>query len=110
MKGNGNARKSKDLIKCDFTAVRSLEKCMTNITEILAKDGKTCVSAVFDCYDLGVLVLMAHMKADWCVSTIENVYTVFPSICRVIIHNVRRYQHTSVLTGQNLVTLRLCKA
>lgn len=49
---------------------------MTDITEIPAKDGKLYVSAVFDCYDLGVLGLaMADsMKAELCVSKIKNAY------------------------------------
>ena len=56
-KADRNARKSDDLLKRDFTAQRPLEKCVTDITEIPAQDGKLYVSAIFDCYDLGVLGL-----------------------------------------------------
>ena len=47
---------------------------MTDITEIPVRDGKLYVSAVFDCYDLGVLGLaMAdNRKSDLCVSTSMN--------------------------------------
>lgn len=56
-KEDRNARKSEDLFQRDFTAQRPLEKCVTDITEIPAMDGKLYVSAIFDCYDLGVLGL-----------------------------------------------------
>lgn len=96
-KADREARKSDDLLKRDFTADRPLEKCVTDITEIPAKDGKLYVSAVFDCYDLCVLGLaMAdNMKADLCVSTIENAYKAFPSIGGAIIHSDRGSQYTS---------------
>ncbi len=51
------ARKSEDLLKRDFQADKPLEKCVTDITEIKAKDGKLYVSAMFDCFDLTVLGL-----------------------------------------------------
>ena len=65
-KAERNARKSEDLLKRDFTAERPLEKCVTDITEIPAKDGKLYVSAIFDCYDLVVhgLAMADNMKAE----------------------------------------------
>ncbi len=51
-KADREARKSDDLLKRDFTADAPLKKCVTDITEIKAKDGKLYVSAIFDCYDL----------------------------------------------------------
>lgn len=98
-KADRNARKSEDLIRRDFTAGKPLEKCVTDITEIPAKDGKLYVSAVFDCYDLGVLGLaMAdNMKAELCVSTIKNAYKAFPSISGAILHSDRGSQYTSAL-------------
>ena len=56
-KADKEARKSDDLIKRDFTAEKPLEKCVTDMTEIKASDGKLYVSAIFDCYDLAVLGL-----------------------------------------------------
>lgn len=72
-KADRNARKSDDLLKRDFTAERPLEKCVTDITEIPAQDGKLYVSAIFDCYDLGVLGLAmagfqgipVHQRCDY---------------------------------------------
>ena len=98
-KADRNARKSEDLLKRDFTAGKPLEKCVTDITEIPAKDGKLYVSAVFDCYDLGVLGLaMAdHMKAELCAATIENAHKAFPSISGAIVHSDRGSQYTSTL-------------
>ncbi len=74
-----------------------MEKCVTDITEIPAKDGKPYVSAVFDRYDLGVLGLaMAdNMKADLCVSIIRNAVISYPSIRGAITHSDRGSQYTS---------------
>ena len=44
-------RKLDDLLGRDFHADKPLGKCVTNITEIKAKDGKLYVSAVFDGFD-----------------------------------------------------------
>lgn len=88
-KADRNARKSEELFKRDFSAERSPEKCVTDITEIPARDGKLYVSAIFDSYDLGVLGLaMAdNMKADLCVSAINNAYRAYPSIRGAVIHS-----------------------
>ena len=66
-KADKEARKSDDLIKRDFTAEKPLEKCVTDMTEIKASDGKLYVSAIFDCYDLTVLGLAidTNMKAPY---------------------------------------------
>lgn len=96
-KADRNARKSDDLLKRDFTAERPLEKCVTDITEIPAQDGKLYVSAIFDCYDLCVLGLaMAdNMRTELCISTIGNAFKAFPSIRGAIIHSDRGSQYTS---------------
>lgn len=62
------------MIKRDFTAENPLEKCVTDMTEIKASDGKLYVSAIFDCYDLAVLGLSmdANMKATLCEQTLSN--------------------------------------
>jgi len=64
-KADREARKSDDLLKRDFTSEKPLEKCVTDITEIKAKDGKLYVSAIFDCFDSAVLGLAMEttMKA-----------------------------------------------
>ena len=111
-KTDRNARKSENLIKRDFTAEKPFEKCVTDITEIPAQDGKLYVSAVFDCYDLGVLGLsMAdHMKADLCVSTIKNAYEAYPSISGAIIHSDRGSQYTSTLYRAELRRLGIVQS
>ena len=98
-KADRNARKSEDLLKRDFTAERPLEKCVTDITEIPAQDGKLYVSAIFDCYDLEVpgLAMADNMRAGLCVSTLENAFKTFPSISGAIIHSGRGSQYTSII-------------
>ena len=67
------ARKSDDLLKRDFSADAPLKKCVTDITEIKAKDGKLYVSAIFDCYDLmpNGLAMADHMRAELCCETLK---------------------------------------
>lgn len=103
-KADREARKSEDLFKRNFTAEKPLEKCVTDITEIPAKDGKLYVSAIFDCYDLGVigLAMSDNMKSELCVSTIKNAYITYPGIRGAIIHSDRGSQYTSTLYGAEL--------
>lgn len=91
------ARKSEDLLKRDFRSDRPLEKCITDITEIKAADGKLYVSAIFDCYDAGVLGLSmdTNMKAALCEQTLENAAEAYPGICGAILHSDRGAQYTS---------------
>ena len=85
------ARKSDDFLKRDFHADAPLEKCVTDITEIKASDGKLYVSAIFDCFDLGVLGLAmeTNRKANLCVRTLENTLTAYPSLEGAVIHSNR---------------------
>ena len=53
-KADREAHKSDDLLKRDFTADAPLQKCVTNITEIPAKDGKLYVSELVFIGDLRV--------------------------------------------------------
>ena len=81
-KADREARKSDDLLKRDFTSEKPLEKCVTDITEIKAKDGKLYVSAIFDCFDSAVLGLAMEttMKATLCQHTVENAFIAYPEI------------------------------
>ncbi len=96
-KEDRNARKSDDLLKRDFTSDRPLEKCVTDITEIKAKDGKLYVSSIFDCYDLTVLGLSmdTNMKAPLCVQTLDNAIKAYPELRGAIVHSDRGSQYTS---------------
>ena len=98
-KADREAQKSDDLLKRDFTANKPCEKCVTDITEIPAKDGKLYVSALFDCYDLCVLGLaMAdNMRAELCVETVKKAYQAYPDLRGGIIHSDRGSQYTSAL-------------
>ena len=49
-KADRKAQKSDDLLKRDFYSEKPLEKCITDISEIKARDGKLYVSVIFDCF------------------------------------------------------------
>ena len=91
------ARKSDDLLKRDFSSGEPLKKCVTDITEIRAKDGKLYVSAIFDCFDAAVLGLAmdTNMKAALCERTLENAVRSHPALRGAIIHSDRGSQYTS---------------
>ncbi len=96
-KADREARKSDDLLKRDFTSAEPLKKCVTDITEIKAKDGKLYVSAIFDCFDAAVLGLAmdTNMKAPLCERTLENAVHSYPALRGAIIHSDRGTQYTS---------------
>ena len=83
-KADREARKSDDLLKREFKADKPLEKCVTDITEIKAKDGKLYVSAIFDCFDSSVLGLAmeTNMKATLCEHTLDNAYLAHPDLLK----------------------------
>ena len=73
-KADREARKSDDLLKRDFKSDKPFSKCVTDITEVKAKNGKLYVSAIFDCYDLTAIGLSMddNMRAELCAATVEN--------------------------------------
>lgn len=96
-KADKKAQKSDDLLRRDFYADKPNVKCVTDITELKASDGKLYVSAIFDCYDLLVagLAMDTNMKADLCVKTIDNAVIAHPKLKGAIIHSDRGSQYTS---------------
>jgi len=98
------ARKSDDLLKRDFSADEPLKKCVTDITEIKARDGKLYVSAIFDCFDLTVLGLATdtNMKADLSQRTLDNAAAAYPGLRGAIVHSDRGSQYTSGLYRQTV--------
>lgn len=96
-KEDREARKSDDLLKRNFIAEKPCEKCVTDITELPAKDGKLYVSAIFDCFDVSVLGLaMAdNMRAELCVQTLENACKSYQEMRGAVIHSDRGSQYTS---------------
>ena len=96
-KADREAGKSDDLLKRDFSAGEPLAKCVTDITEIKARDGKLYVSAISDCFDSSVigLAMDTDMKAPLCVQTLENAVKAEPDIRGAIIHSDRGSRYTS---------------
>ena len=96
-KADREARKSDDLLKRDFHADKPLEKAITDISELKAKDGKAYVSVIFDCFDLMPLGLAIgdNMRASLCCRTLENARKAYPDITGCIIHSDRGSQYTS---------------
>jgi len=88
-------RKPNGITKAD----KETRKCITDMTEIKASDGKLYVSAIFDCYDLTVLGLAMdnHMKATLCEQTLDNACKAYPELRGAIIHSDRGTQYTSEL-------------
>ena len=91
------ARKSEDLLKRDFKSREPLKKCITDITESKARDGKLYVSAIFDCFDAAVagMAMDTNMKAVLCGRTLTNAVRSYPALRGTIIHSDRGSQYTS---------------
>lgn len=96
-KADKEAQKSDDLLHRDFKADEPNKKCVTDITELKAKDGKLYVSAIFDCFDLLVcgLAMETNMKASLCTKTLSNALKLHPELAGAIIHSDRGSQYTS---------------
>ena len=96
-KTDREAQKSDDLVKRNFHAAQPLIKCVTDITQIKAKDGILYISAVFDCFDAAVLGLAmdTNMKSSLCIQTLDNAYRAYPGLKGAILHSDRGSQYTS---------------
>ena len=96
-KADRAAQKSDDLLQRNFKADAPLQKCITDMTEIKTRNGKIYVSAIFDCFDLSVvgLAMDKNMKAELCVSTLENACLRYPELYGSTIHSDRGSQYTS---------------
>ena len=98
-KADRQAQMSEDLLHRDFHADTPLSKCVTDMTEIPACDGKLYISALFDCYDAGVLGLSmdTNMRASLCVQMLDNAMISYPMLRGAILHSDRGSQYTSQL-------------
>ena len=78
-----------DHVKRNFYSEEPLTKCVTDISELKASDGKLYVSAIFDCFDVAVLglALDTNMKATLVEKTLDNAYISFPGIRGAIVHS-----------------------
>ena len=98
-KADRQTQMSEDLLHRDFHADTPLSKCVTDMTEIPACDGNLYISALFDCYDAGVLGLSmdTHMRASLCVRMLDNAMISYPMLRGAILHSDRGSQYTSQL-------------
>ena len=93
----GRKRQDFILLQSDFKADKPFSKCVTDITEVKAKNGKLYVSAIFDCYDLTAVGLSMddNMRAELCAATVENTASAYPEFCGAVLHSDRGSQYTS---------------
>lgn len=98
-KADRKARKSEDLLKRNFYSEKPLTKCITDISEIKARNGKLYVSVIFDCFDTCALSISldTNMKATLAKSTLDKAYMAYPGLKGAIIHSDRGSQYTSEL-------------
>ena len=96
-KADKEARKSDDLLKRNFRSDEPNKKCVTDITELKASDGKLYVSAIFDCFDLLVcgLAMDTNMKAALCTETVSSALKLHPELKGAVLHSDRGSQYTS---------------
>lgn len=96
-KADKEAQKSDDLLKRNFRSEEPNKKCVTDITELKASDGKLYISAIFDCFDLLVcgLAMDTNMKASLCTETVSSALKLHPELAGSIIHSDRGSQYTS---------------
>ena len=96
-KADKEAQKSDDLLKRDFSADEPNKKCVTDITEMKASNGKLYLSAIFDCFDLLAcgLSMDTNMTAVLCTETVDNALKLHPELKGAVIHSDRGSQYTS---------------
>ena len=96
-KADREALKSDDLLKRDFKADKPFSKCVTDITEVKAKNGKLYVSTIFDCYDLTAVGLSMddNMRTELCAAAVENTASAYPEFRGAVLHSDRGSQYTS---------------
>lgn len=91
------AQKSDDLLKRHFMSDEPNKKCVTDITELKASNGKLYVSAIFDCFDLLVcgLAMDTNMKIALCTETVSSALKLRPELKGAILHSDCGSQYTS---------------
>ena len=96
-KADKKAQKSDDLLKRNFKAEEPNKKCVTDITELKASNGKLYISAIFDCFDLLVcgLAMDTNMKAALCIETVSSALKLHPELKGTVLHSDRGSQYTS---------------
>ncbi|MDE5772269.1 MAG: DDE-type integrase/transposase/recombinase [Ruminococcus sp.] len=85
------------MLKLNFTADEPNKKCVTDITEMKASNGKPYLSAIFDCFDLLACghAMDTNIKASLRTETVDNALKLHPELTGAIIHSYRESQYTS---------------
>ena len=96
-KADKKAQKSDDLLKRNFKSEEPNKKCVTDITELKASNGKLYISAISDCFDLLVcgLAMDTNMKAALCTETVSGALKLHPELKGTVLHSDRGSQYTS---------------
>lgn len=89
-------QEQENIIKQDFSASRSLQKLLTDISQIQCVDEKLYISPVLDCYNGEILslVMRDNMKKELCIDTflaVKNRY----KLDGCILHSDHGSQYTS---------------
>ena len=87
-----------NLIKRNFKAEKSLQKLLSDITEIQCYDGKLYLSAVLDCYNGEILSIAMdnNMKKELCIRTVKELELQYgKKLEGAIFHSDRGSQYTS---------------
>lgn len=103
---DGEAQKSENLIKQDFTSAAPGKKLLTDITEISCFDGKLYLAAILDCFN-GEIVgfsMADNMRAELCIRSVKNMKLDF-GYHDMIIHSDRGSQFTSAAFRKELARL-----
>jgi len=103
-KADPAAQASKDLVKRDFTADVPNKKWLTDITEMVCKDGKLYLCGVLDCFDA---TIVGHsmdwgMKTPLCTAALSSAVRRYGKSDDCILHSDRGSQFTSHLFRQTL--------
>jgi len=105
-KADPAAQASEDFVKRDFTADAPNEKWLTDITEMVCKDGKLYLCAVLDCFDAAIVghSMDWGMKTPLCTAALNSAVLRYGKSDGCILHSDRGSQFTSHLYRQTLDT------
>ena len=111
-KADRQAQMTEDLLHSDFPADTPLSKCVTDMTEIPACDGKLYTSALVDCYDAGDLELSmdTNMRASLCVQMLDNAMISYPMLRGAILHSDRAASTRVSCIGRQFKSMGFVKA
>jgi len=105
-KSDSATQVAEDLIKRDFTAKAPNTKWLTDITQMICKDGKLYFCPVFDCFDAAIVGFSVdtNMAAPMCTAALNSAVMRFGRTNGLIVHSDRGSQFTSYLYREALAT------